>query len=291
MTTAVEEKSVRQGDLSVSIATKKNALEDAEEAAAADDKFLADLKENCGKKSAEWDEIVKMRSEEQIAIAETIKILEDDDALELFKKALPSPTQSSFVQIEESADSVQARALATLRRGHAGSANPQMEFIALALQGRKAGFDKVLDMIDGMVNVLKEEQTTDDNKKQYCADEFDKADDEKKDNERKVSDSEKAIASVKEELEALTKEIAELADGIKALDKMVSEATEQRKEENAAFTELLATNTAAKDLIGVAKKPAAEILQPEIGESTGRRAYSRAGTSHRCRLRSTSAAA
>ena len=42
-----------------------------------------------------------------------------------------------------------------------------------------------------------------------------------------------------------------LLAGIKALDKSVAEATEQRKEENEEYTELMASNTAAVDLIGV----------------------------------------
>jgi outer membrane murein-binding lipoprotein Lpp len=265
LTTAIEEKSVRQGDLSVAIVEKKNALDDTEEALAADEKFLADMEANCGKKVKEWEAIEKMRSEEQLALADTIKILNDDDALDLFKKALPSLPQTSFLQIDESAADVRAEALEVLRRGR--TSNPKMEFIALALEGRQAGFDKIIGMIDEMVGIHKAEQTTDDNKKQYCAEEFDKADDEKKASERKVSDADKAIASVKEHIDALTNEIIALSKSIIELDKMVSEATAQRKEENAEFTELLATNTAAKDLILVAKNRMQKFYNPKLYEA------------------------
>ena len=43
-------------------------------------------------KKAEWAETCKMRGLELVAIADTIKILNDDDALELFKKTLPTPS-------------------------------------------------------------------------------------------------------------------------------------------------------------------------------------------------------
>jgi hypothetical protein len=58
-----------------------------------DKKFLADLDKNCATKKEEWGVRQKLRAEEQLAIADTIKLLNDDDALELFKKNAPD---SSF---------------------------------------------------------------------------------------------------------------------------------------------------------------------------------------------------
>jgi hypothetical protein len=45
--------------------------------------FLADLDKNCKTKQAEHDANMKMRGEELLALADTIKVLNDDDALEL----------------------------------------------------------------------------------------------------------------------------------------------------------------------------------------------------------------
>merc|ERR1719428_1246416 len=89
LTVEIEAKSVRLGDVSVELATMKNDVEDTTEAVAEDTKFAADLDKQCATKEAEWDERCKLRSEEILAIADTIKILNDDDALELFKKTLP----------------------------------------------------------------------------------------------------------------------------------------------------------------------------------------------------------
>merc|ERR1719486_1153736 len=111
LTVQIEEKSVRLGDVSVEVATMKNDLEDTTEAVAEDTKFAADLEKQCATKEAEWDERCKLRSEEMLAIADTIKILNDDDALELFKKTLPSAS-ASFVQIEVTRAAMQSRALA-----------------------------------------------------------------------------------------------------------------------------------------------------------------------------------
>merc|ERR1719262_748039 len=94
------------------MATMKNDLEDTQEALAEDTKFLADLKKTCAIKAKEWEVICKTRKEELIALQETIKILNDDDALDLFKKTLPS---ASFLQIQETASSVRQRARAVLK--------------------------------------------------------------------------------------------------------------------------------------------------------------------------------
>merc|ERR1711953_672526 len=141
-----------------------------------------------GKKKKEWAVIVKTRAEELAALADTIKILNDDDALELFKKTLPSA--SSFVQLATRDQRQQA--VAVLRAGRRD--HPELNFIALALQGKKVDFAKVIKMIDEMVVVLKAEQQDDDDKKEYCEKEFDQADDKKKMLERSVSNLEKAIA-------------------------------------------------------------------------------------------------
>merc|ERR1719263_1130363 len=102
---------------------------------------------------------------------------------------------------------------------------PQLDFIAMAIQGKKIGFEKVLKMIDDMVATLKTEQLDDDHKKEYCAKQFDMADDKKKELEKAKSDAETTIEDTKESISTVTSEIAALEDTIKALDKAVAEAT------------------------------------------------------------------
>merc|ERR1719326_2310224 len=104
-----------------------------------------------------------------------------------------------------------------------------------------------------MIGTLKEEQLDDDNKKEYCAMQFDSSDDKKKSLERAVSDAEAAIADAEEGIATVKEEIAALEAGIKALDKSVTEATEQRQREHAEFTSLMSSDSAAKELLGLAK--------------------------------------
>merc|ERR1719310_1887651 len=177
LTKAIEVKSKRVGELAVEIVMMKNDLEDTEAQLLDDKKFLKDLSKNCETKEAEWDEIQKMRAMEMVALADTIKILNDDDALELFKKTLPSASAAGFLQLSVSADSLREKARAVLLK--AQKANPsamELGFVELALQGKKVGFEKVIKLIDNMVAQLKKEQIDDDAKKDYCTMQLERAD-------------------------------------------------------------------------------------------------------------------
>merc|ERR1719498_9241 len=88
LTQQIETELNRVGDLGVEIASMENDLEDTTEALAADQKFREEADQACKTKTAQWEEISRTRSEELLALSETIKVLNDDDALELFKKTL-----------------------------------------------------------------------------------------------------------------------------------------------------------------------------------------------------------
>merc|ERR1719231_1979792 len=119
-------------------------------------------------------------------------------------------------------------------------------------------------MIDEMVATLGAEQQSDDDKKEYCATQFDLADDKKKGLERDVSNLDKAIEKGKESVAALAEDIKNLNAAIKALDKSVAEATEQRKEENEDFTELMASDSAAKEILQFAKNRLNKFYNPKL---------------------------
>merc|ERR1719281_2216217 len=139
-----------------------------------------------------------------------------------------------------------------------------LDFIALALHGKKIGFDKVIKMIDDLVATLKQEQIDDNSKKEYCEAQFDQADDKKKVLKRDVSDSENAIMVAKGDIATLTEEIAALTAGIKALDKAVADATADRQAENAEYKDLIASDTTAKEILGFAKNRLNKFYNPKL---------------------------
>merc|ERR1719439_442131 len=78
LTKSIEEKLTLIGELGVKIAEMKNDAGDTAEALSEDKAFLADLEKSCAQKKAEWEERTKTRAEELLAIADTIKVLNDD---------------------------------------------------------------------------------------------------------------------------------------------------------------------------------------------------------------------
>jgi septal ring factor EnvC (AmiA/AmiB activator) len=260
-TQAIEEKTAREGEAAVEIATMKHDLEDTKEDLAADTKYLADLKKSCAAKTKEMEARRKAMAEELTAIAETIKILNDDDALELFKKTIPSA--SAFLQLEATSGELRARAMQVLRDAR-GKHSVQRDLVLLAMHGKKAGFEKVITMIDEMVVLLGKEQVEDDQKKEYCEGELDKAEDKKKVIEKDLADIGKAIDESDNLLKSLGEEMDALKTGIEELDISVAKATETRKEEHAEFVSVLASNNAAKELIGFAKNRMQKFYNPKL---------------------------
>merc|ERR1740129_669446 len=132
LTASIEAKIKQIGETSVSLVQMKADLTDTRKALIEDKKYLQGLAKSCKTKTAEWKERSKTRAEELVALADTIKILNDDDALDLFKKTLPGAGASaSFVQMTTSVAAQQARALEAIgkARKQAFSSQPsQLDF-------------------------------------------------------------------------------------------------------------------------------------------------------------------
>jgi peptidoglycan hydrolase CwlO-like protein len=270
LTASIENKLKEIGEVGIEVVEMKEDVDDTEKALAADKNFLAELEKGCATKTKEWEERSKTRAEELVALADTIKVLNDDDALDLFKKTLPSAS-ASLMQTAITSEAMRMQALQEIRSARKAAGihrRPGLDFLVLALSGKKAltqtNFDKVIGMIDTMVAELKTEQQDDTDKLEYCKTELDLSDDKKKSLERAVSELEKDIAKAKELIATLTDEIAALTAGIIALDKSVAEATENRKEENEDFKALMAADTAAKELLAFAKNRLNQFYNPKL---------------------------
>lgn len=271
-TKAIETKTELLGEARVSLVQMQDDLSDTKVALEEDKKFLENLEENCKTKTAEHEANMKGRSEELVAVADTIKILNDDDALEIFKKTLPSPS-ASLLQVKLRGRALRKAALKKIQveLHRQGAARPELNFIALAIMGKKISFGKVLTMIDDMVALLAKEQTDDDTKKASCLSEFDTLDDKKKALEGTLGDLEAMIATEEEAIATLTEEIKALEEGIVALDKSVAEATEQRKEEHTEYEELVASDTQAKEILAFAVNRLNKFYNPELYKAPPKR--------------------
>merc|ERR1719482_2225501 len=99
-------------------------------------------------------------------------------------------------------------------------------------------------------------------------------DDKKKGLEHDISTAETAIANAEDGIATLKEEIATLEKGIKALDKSVVAATEQRQEEHEDYTKLMASDTAAKELLLFAKNRLNKFYNPKLYQPSAKKELS-----------------
>merc|ERR1719271_1002993 len=269
-TEAIETKMARAGELAVSVVQSKDALEDALEEAADTQKFLATLEKDCATKEAEMAERVKMRNMEITAISEAIGILNDDDALDVFKKSVPSSFVQTvgFLQKGDSKAS-RARKAQALLAGIAGKAkdvhlNLMLYTMNSKLKMKSGAFEEVKKMIDDMVVLLGKQQKEDEKQKAYCEDEFETAADEEAAAKTKLAQTDATLAELTDKIGTLMEEISGLQASIAALDKEVADATEQRKEEHASYVEQMQMNEAAMGLVEKAKNRMQKFYNPTL---------------------------
>merc|ERR1719478_560561 len=262
---AVESKTARSGTVAVETVQAKADLESTTKAVAEDKDFKANLAKNCATKQKEWDERCKLRAQEVEAISETIELLNSDDALELFKKTMPSAAAAaSFIQTAATTRSQSRRATALIKNAmssdKAHTANRHL--MLMSLRSGVHGFEKVVGMVDGMVGVLEGEQKQDDEQDVWCLSELDKAKEEAKATGVDIGDLGAAISEQRDAIATTASEIEGLQAGLAALDKSVADATEQRKKEHEDSVSEAAMNQATVELIGMAKNRMNKFYNP-----------------------------
>merc|ERR1719305_382313 len=274
-TEAIESKTGRSGEVAVSIVQTKDALEDTKEELGDVEKFITQLATECATKEKEWAEKSKIRAEEVKAISEAISILNDDDALDVFKKARPSALvqdQLGFLQKSNGPASKAKRAQAIIAAAAKKANNAGLNLLLYTLnshlkmssKGKTHGLESVIKMIDDMVVILGKDQADDDKSKTFCEDELEKTSDEQKAATDKKAQVEAEMAEATDAVEALGDAIATLQQDIKDLDKSVAQATEQRKEEHADFLEMMQLNEAAVQLVEKAKNRLQKFYNPTM---------------------------
>jgi len=139
-------------------------------------------------------------------------------------------------------------------------------------------------MIDDMVVLLGKQQKEDETQKTYCEDEFEKSADEQTAATTKLAQTDAKLSELSDSIGTLMQEISELGASISALDKSVADASEQRKEEHAAYVEQMQMNEAAAGLVEKAKNRMQKFYNPTLykaapkTEMTGEEKIIQAGT-------------
>jgi len=272
---SIEAKEKKTGELSVSIAQSQDALEDATEDKDDSTKMLNTLLKTCDSKKLEWQARLKSRTDEIAAISEAVTILNDDDALDVFKKAVPASLveepASGFLQTKHSEGSMLKfqKALDIIKQANKAHHDVHFSFLLSKMTTKlnsKQGpdFGAVSKMIDEMVAVLTNEQAEDSKKKEWCTTELAKAEKELATTQEKMDANTATISQIEDEMASLADDIKALSASIADLDKAVFEATADRKAAHAEYVESLSLTEAAVGLIGKAKNRLMKFYNPSV---------------------------
>merc|ERR1719272_2335052 len=115
---------------------------------------------------------------------------------------------------------------------------------------------------------LAKEQQDDDAQKRFCDKDLAKSAKSLQGTKDAIAQSEAELDEMKEASATIATELQNLQYEIKALDKAVADATEQRKEEHEDFVTFSAQSSAASQLIEKAKNRLRKFYQPNLYKPT-----------------------
>merc|ERR1719453_740769 len=185
-------------------AQAKTDLEDTENSLAADQKFLANLKEQCQVIDQEWEMRQKTRAEELEAVAKALEVLSSDEAHDLFTRTF------NFVQTSSSSKYSKLREQASKLLAEVARKNHNPKLVTLALQIRLDAFTKVKKAIDEMIAELTKQQADEVKLKDYCREALNE-------NLRQTQDKEREKKTLEATIEDLTMTIESLTESIETL--------------------------------------------------------------------------
>jgi len=236
---------------------------------------LVDLKKSCSDKTAEYDAATKGRQIELEAIGAAIKILNDDDALDLFKKTLPSPSlvqtgapakedtdpaASVWESVSNPVSFVQ-RAARSLQPARPAS------FVQVAAKataaGKKPDLAPVVKLVADMHTQLGAAQEDDDKQRDFCKDSIAQTEKTKEEKTGQVNLVSQFLKELTNEQSAIADQIKKLGEEMAAIDLAMKEATIQREKEKAVFTKQTAEQNAAIAIIEKAKEVLGKAFGPD----------------------------
>jgi len=239
-------KDQRERDI-VEKAQKEQQLADAqgekantEATLAEDEKYLAELRQMCKTKTAEYEQRQETRQGELDAIAKATEILAGGGVTLLSQKHAVTKAATSFAQVRAAGKqtNLQRKVVAYLE-ARAKSTNSR-SLALLAAHAANDPFTKVKKMINDMITKLMEEANEEAEHKAWCDTEMGT---NKHTRDEKTEEADKLSAEIDflgAKITKLTEEVTELTNGISTIDKAVTEATSDREAEKAKNTETIA---------------------------------------------------
>jgi len=257
-----KKKEEEKADSEAQLADTQQMYDDTTAQKKADIVFFDETKGACQAKHDEWTTRSSLREEEIAGVAQALEVLTSDDARELFASAIKAGKEvgaedkydtgrdiTSFLQVGSDAAPMQ-RAYAALKSQASAAHSLRLAMLAVQVHDASGGhFEKVLISINKMVQVLKDEDTADIEKRDQCKDEYKNIESTVKDVSWKIEVNEAKIEKLTKLIERLEQENEQTIKEIKDVTAFMGKITNDREIEHVAFLNSKKEDQDAIDLL------------------------------------------
>jgi len=237
MQSEVKTKNSEKAEAEVVLADASQELDDTTKQMKADIEFFDLTKSNCKSTAEAWGERSKAFTEEKEGIDKALEILTSDDAKELFGKAI-KPGKETFLQLSSESDvsAPAMKAYQVLKKLSGKTNSLRLATLAATIRMATGGhFDKVIEEIDKIIVVMKDEAKEDIKQRDWCTKEYFENSETKAEVKWLIEKNEAAIVKLEELVASLTETLEDTAKEITNTEDLMKKMTGERKDENDDF--------------------------------------------------------
>jgi len=220
MTTSYDDKQELLGSNDDELSTKKEQLAEAVNQKASDEEFLEKLTVTCDEKEKDYNERKVQRANEDAAIAETISILNSDEAFASFGKTDATSTGATgFMQLRSVPIHSHSNKVALTDEVTKVLTKAKSQRLTKIVSSLKKGnpFTEILKQIDEMLDLIEKEGRADQDNLNWC-------NSEREDNDADLTEKNTQIDTLDAEIETLKTTIDDPETGLKTQIKSTEES-------------------------------------------------------------------
>jgi len=247
-----DQKTVQLSDLEYKVANAKKDVEETTATLAADEEFLARTLDGCSSEDAEFAKRTKVRSQEIVALGETLDILTGDEARSLFDKTISFLQVGSVSGVSTTARQAKAKQDAMQRILAAAKKSKNWALASLAVKVNLDAFTKVKAAMDKMLGELKAQQKAEYEKGEQCKADLDKTEDKVKEATNTKEDLDQKHQELSNALETLSTEIDTLQKEVSDSEVALKQAGENRKADNQLYQQSVSDQRATIAVLNMA---------------------------------------
>eukprot|EP00933_Yihiella_yeosuensis_P006294 TRINITY_DN110991_c0_g1_i1.p1 TRINITY_DN110991_c0_g1~~TRINITY_DN110991_c0_g1_i1.p1 ORF type:complete len:677 (-),score=224.70 TRINITY_DN110991_c0_g1_i1:58-2088(-) len=163
--TLAEQESLK-GNSAKSLADAKMLRQETETEKKADEKVLVETQDACKLKKDQFEARKQLREEELAGVVKALEILTSDEAKNIFGGA--AQVFPAFIQIKGGSDQDAQREMAYSSIKALAAKYKDIAMVQLAMQIQRGHFDKVIDIVNKQIDMLRAEEQTDEDHRDRC---------------------------------------------------------------------------------------------------------------------------